>query len=359
MKTATITFQNTNNFGAALQCFALQQSIKSLGAENEVLNYTSPYLNHPHKLSVLKDKGFVRYLLGVFYSLLRSPRNKKFREFRKNLRMSKPLHENSIKTIEKDYDLFITGSDQVWNGSLVGYDDSYFLGFVKDQNKKASYAASFGFLKIPENLEEKYKSLLAGYKYYNVRETSGVCIIKKLFDIDASLTVDPTLLLRRENWEKVMNLPSGKKLYILVYQISPSSKLIEVVKRLKAETGYEVIAVPFIMGGYFGYKSKFSIGPAEWLGLFYNASYVVTDSFHGTAFSMIFNKKVWCCVPKTESRITSFLDLLGLSNRVIYNDANVPEDLTAAISFDNVNTVLTQIRNKGIDTIRLMLDDRK
>ena len=74
---------------------------------------------------------------------------------------------------------------------------------------------------------------------------------------------------------------------------------------------------------------------------------------------MIFNKKVWCCVPKTESRITSFLDLLGLSNRVIYNDANVPEDLTAAISFDNVNTVLTQIRNKGIDTIRLMLDDRK
>ena len=141
MKTATITFQNTNNFGAALQCYALQTTIKQLGAENEVLDYTSPYLNKSYKLSVLKEKGLVRYVLGMAYAMLRAPRNGAFVHFRKLLRLSKPLDKQNIYTIQDDYDLFISGSDQVWNGSLVGYDDTYFLGFVTDKAKKGSYAA--------------------------------------------------------------------------------------------------------------------------------------------------------------------------------------------------------------------------
>ena len=359
IKTATITFQNTNNFGAALQCYALQNVIKQIGAENEVLNYTSPFLNKSYKLSVMKEKGFVRYILGMAYALLRAPRNKAFIRFRKKLSLSKELDKENIHTIQDNYDLFISGSDQVWNGSLVGYDDTYFLGFVKDKRKKASYAASFGFLNIPDNLKAKYRELLGTYQYYNVRETSGVSIIKDLLGVDANLTVDPTLLLGRENWEKIMVLPKEKNKYILVYQISPSSKLIEVVKKLKATTGYKVVAVPFIMGPYFAYTPKPTLGPAEWLGLFANASYVVTDSFHGTAFSMIFNKNVWCCVPKTESRINGFLNLVGVPDRLLYPDTTIPGDLEKPIDFGQTNDVLSNIRKNGMEILKHMIYDRE
>lgn len=356
MKTATITFQNTNNFGAALQCYALQTTIKSLGAENEVLNYTSPYLNKSYKLSVLKEKGLVRYVLGMAYAMLRAPRNKAFARFRRLLKLSKPLDKQSISTVQDDYDLFISGSDQVWNGSLVGYDDTYFLGFVTDRAKKGSYAASFGFQNIPENLKAKYKELLGNYKYYNVREASGVEILKNLLNVDAHLTVDPTLLVDRSQWESILETPKVRGNYILVYQISPSSKLIEVVKRLKKEAGLQVVAVPFIMGPYFSYKPMPTIGPAEWVGLFANASFVVTDSFHGTAFSMIFNKNVWCCVPKTESRINGFLSLVGLTDRLLYPDTSIPTCLTGSIDFANVNKVLDEIRNQGKNTLNQMIN---
>lgn len=355
MKTATITFHNTNNFGAALQCYALQQSIIALGVENEVLNYTSPYLNKPYKLSVLKEKGVVRYFLGMLYSLLRMPRNKAFRKFRSLLRLSKPLDKDAIKAIENKYDLFITGSDQVWNGSLVGYDDSYFLHFVKDRNKKGSYAASFGFLRITEELKPKYRELLRNYKYYNVREASGFDILKDLLDVNANVTVDPTLLLDKDSWSKIVSSVRIDRPYILVYQISPSSNLIKVVKQLRKQTNLKVVAVPFVMGGYWGYTPKLTLGPSEWVFLFQNASYVVTDSFHGTAFSMIFNRNVWCCIPENDSRINSFLSIIGIPERLIYPNSVIPEDLTDSISFDQVNIKLGKMREQGLAALKAMV----
>lgn len=359
MKTATITFHNTNNFGAALQCYALQKSLLLLGTENEILNYTSPYLNKPYKFSALKEKGPIRYFLGMVYSLLRSPRNKAFKEFRCLLKLSKPLDKISIQNIEKEYDLFITGSDQVWNGHLVGYDGSYFLDFVKDQNKKGSYAASFGFLRISDELKSKYRELLDNYKYYNVRETSGREILKDLFNIEANVTVDPTLLVSKEEWNTIAKDAGIKGKYILVYQISPSSKLIEVLKQLKHQTGLKIVAVPFIMGAYIDYIPKPTLGPSEWVYLFKNASYVVTDSFHGTAFSMIYNRNVWCCIPERESRINSFLEILGIPERLIYPQTTIPNDLTEQISFDQINCKLAEIRNKGLGILKSMVDENK
>ena len=359
MKTATITFHNTNNFGAALQCYALQQSLLALGVENEVLDYTSPYLNKPYKLSALREKGGGRYFLGMAYSLLRMPRNKAFRKFRRLLILSKPLNKDTIKTIENEYDLFITGSDQVWNGSLVGYDDSYFLYFVKDRDKKGSYAASFGFLNIEEELKPKYRELLQNYKYYNVRETSGLGILKDLFGVDANVTVDPTLLIDKDSWSRVANNVGINEPYILVYQISPSGKLIEVVKQLTKQTGLKIVAVPFIMGCYFDYIPKPTLGPSEWVGLFQNASYVVTDSFHGTAFSMIFNRNVWCCIPENDSRISSFLSIVGIPERLIYPSTTIPKNLTEVIPFGQINIKLGEIREQGLAALRTMVYENK
>ena len=112
------------------------------------------------------------------------------------------------------------------------------------------------------------------------------------------------------------------------------------------------------MGLYFDYTPKPTLGPAEWVGLFKNASYVVTDSFHGTAFSMIFNRNVWCCVPENESRINSFLSLIGASDRLIYPATEIVPDLTAPISFEKINKKLEVIRENGRTVLKNMINEK-
>lgn len=165
MKIATITFQNTNNYGASLQCYALHRALMLLGAETRVIQYDSPYLNKPYKLAALREKGLFRFVLGNIWTLLRSPRNKKFGEFNKNIKFTRKVNEKTICSLASEFDLFITGSDQVWNGNLSGHDSNYFLSFVKDSKKRASYAASFGFLNVPSGELEWYKQQIAGYRY--------------------------------------------------------------------------------------------------------------------------------------------------------------------------------------------------
>ena len=355
MKTATLTFHNTNNYGAALQCYALQKALTDLGIENDIIDYESDFLNKPYKKEVLKEKGFIRYCLGNAYAVIRSPRNRRFKEFRENLQLSKHVTKGTINTIEEQYDKFIVGSDQVWNGSLVGYDDTYFLKFVHNQSKKLSYSASFGIKSVPSSLEEKYKNLLDGFDCYCVRESTGVDIISELLGKKAYHTIDPTLLLRAEDWETVMKTPQVKEKYILVYQIEPSKHLIHVVEKLRIATGYKVIAIPFVMGVYPKAKSMFSAGPAEWIGLFHNAEFVVTDSFHGTAFSTLFNKKFWSCVDENESRKTSFLNQIGLENRLIYSEGSIPSGLLDDIDFSKANTVLFKERKRCLSILKEMV----
>lgn len=357
MKVATLTFQNTTNYGASLQCYALYRTLQLLGADPAVIDYNSPYLNKPYKFAALKEKGLIRYILGNLWTLMRLPRIKSFNEFNKNIKFTKQVDECSIKSLEAEYDLFITGSDQVWNGSLSAYDTNYFLSFVKDEKKKASYAASFGFLEVPENKKEWYKEQLMGHHFYNVRETSGQKIVKDLTGEDAKLTIDPTLLLPREEWIKVMKKNKIKEPYILVYQITPSKKITQIVEVLRKKTGYKVLAIPFIVDLPHRFKSLISIGPSDFIGLFCNASYVVTDSFHGTAFSLIFNKNFWTLSRKNESRITSLLDILGLEDRILYFEDDLRMNLTQPINYDNANIKFKSYRENALTIIKDMINE--
>ena len=359
MKVATITFQNTNNYGASLQCYALHRALQILGAETEVIQYDSPYLNKPYKIAALKEKGLVRFILGNIWTLMRTPRNANFAEFNKNIKFSRKVNTKTISSLESEYDLFLTGSDQVWNGNLSGHDPNYFLGFVKDNKKKGSYAASFGFLNVPNGEIDWYKKQLAGYRYYNVREISGQKIVKDLTGNEAKLTIDPTLLLKQEEWKKVMAVPNIKEPYILVYQITPSRKLSEIVNKLRNQTGYKVIAIPFIMDWPHKFTSMLTIGPAEFLGLFCNASYVVTDSFHGTAFSLIFNRNFWTLSSRKESRITSLLEILGLGNRILYFDEKIEKKLTTEVSYVDANTKFEEYRQNALSVIKEMINEDK
>ncbi len=358
MKVATLTFQNTTNYGAALQCYALYRSLQLLGAEAAVIQYNGPYLNKPYKIAALKEKGVVRYILGNVWTLLRKPRSKQFRKFQSNIQFTRCVNEKTIHELEAEYDLFITGSDQVWNGSLTAYDTNYFLSFVKNISKKASYAASFGFLKVPEEKKSWYNENLTGFKYYNVRETSGQDIVKEVTGSEAKLTIDPTLLLTSDEWEKVMAPHELNEPYILTYQISPCRKMTEVIKKIKEETGYKVIAIPFVMDFYFNYQSRINIGPAEFISLIKNASYIVTDSFHGTAFSLIFNKNFWSLSSRKESRITSILKILGLDQRIIYFDDELHQNLLESVAYNEAGARLEEYRQNALSLLKDMIDGK-
>lgn len=356
-KIAILTFQNANNYGALLQCYALHKALISIGIKNDVLNYKSTYMSSPYGIAALKRKGLIRFFLGIAYSIVRMPRKRKFNELRTHIRMTPKLNAKDLISIEEKYDGFIVGSDQVWNDYITNVDPSYFLNFVKSQEKKLSYAASFGFESIPKNLEMKYKDLLSDFSTYNMREASGAKIIEALLNKPANTVLDPTMLLTREKWDTIAYAPIQKKRYILVYQVTLSSFVLNTVKKIAKQTGYEVVAIPFPLGGFLKAISKLYAGPREWIGLIRDAEIVVTDSFHGSIFSILFNKKFFVCITDAGDRIINLLNTFELSER-LYKPC-LQLELCKEIEWVNVNCILKKERIKCLKALSKMVNGKK
>jgi Polysaccharide pyruvyl transferase len=352
-KTATLTFQNADNYGAILQAYALHKTLANIGVENHVLNYQSKYMGKPYGLAALKRKGIIRFLLGIAYYIVRMPRKAKFSELRTHLKMTPILNKSDLINLEEQYDCFIAGSDQVWNDSITDLDPSFFLDFVKSPDKKLSYAASFGFESMPNDLKIKYKELLKDFSSYNMREASGVEIINSLLKKPANLVLDPTLLLTREEWNTIENAPAIKEKYILVYQVTLSSFLIKTVKKIAKFTGYKVVTVPFPLGGFLKAKTNLSAGPREWIGLIRDAEIVVTDSFHGCCFSILYNKKFYVCITGAATRIYNLLNVFNL-NECLYKPGSQLE-LTNKIDWEKINSSLGEERKRSINILKYML----
>jgi hypothetical protein len=353
-KTATLTFQNTENYGASLQCYALHKALIKNGVENDVLNYQCKYMDSPYGISALKRKGFIRFFLGIIYSIIRMPRRKKFNEFRALINTTSKLNICDLEKLEKNYDAFIAGSDQVWNDSITNLDSSYYFDFVKSAEKKLSYAASFGFEEIPNSLKEKYTELLKDFSVFNMRETSGVKNIETLLSRPANLVLDPTMLLTAHEWDEIALSPKSKYKYILVYQTTVSSFLIKTAKALSRATGYRIITIPFPLGGFLRGKLELTAGPREFVGLIRDAEIVVTDSFHGSTFSILYNKKFYVCLTDAPTRILSLLNLFNLRDFIHSPSSEVK--LERKIDWLKINKKIDFERSKSIGFIEEMLN---
>jgi hypothetical protein len=352
-KIGTLTFQNADNYGAILQCYALHKTLANMGVENDVINYQGDYMAKSYSLAALKRKGVIRFFLGIAYSIVRMPRKARFAELRTHIKMTPKLNMRDLISLEEQYDGFIVGSDQVWNDSITDFDPSYFLDFVKSPKKKLSYAASFGFEGIPNDLKIKYKDLLNDFCVYNMREASGVEIIDSLLNKPANLVLDPTFLLTRNEWDTIACTPDQKEKYILVYQVTLSSFLIKTVKKIVKSTGYKVVAIPFPLGSFIKAKVKLSAGPREWIGLIRDAEIVVTDSFHGSVFSILYKKKFYVCITNAPTRIYNLLNVFQL-NGCLYKPGSKLE-LTKKIDWKKTNFILHEERKRSINFILDML----
>jgi len=353
MKIATLTYQRHDNYGAMLQCYALQKKIEELGYETEVIDYICEVSEKPFSLKALKAKGIKRYITGSIGAITRFPRAKKFREFRKLLRMSEVVTEKNISTIGNSYDGYVVGSDNVWNADITGLDERYFLSFVFDKRKRASYAASFGSSKIKDKDKEKYTELLNGFSKLATREHSGAKLIKNLTGRDADVVCDPSILLTKEQWEKLASEPSEKYPYLLAYQMVPSGAFVKFVNEVAKKKGLKVIYIPFPYGKI-KCKTKMKIGPLEWLGLFKNAEYIVTDSFHGCAFSVLFEKEFCVRISQLGERIENILSILDIKDRVVENAEEVMK--LPLIDYSAVSDKLRIFREESTNKLKEILE---
>ena len=358
-----------------LQCYALSQVMKELGVDVKVLDYYPEYFRHQYSMSYLgKLRIFPSIHIRSWWknlpvALKLNRRNHGFERFiDQNIPLtSKQFTTNeALRTAQLDYDLFISGSDQVWSNVCIPFDSAYYLAFPSAQGKKkCSYAASFGFTTIPDKMMDTYRQHLTGWDAYSVREASAVRILDELLGVTAVQCCDPTLLLSSEHWQRVAQKPKLCKPYILIYTVSGCKELLPFAKILAESKKMDVVYLPCIMqkeyllgtdAQQFGFHSYSSASPDKWLGLLANADYVLTDSFHGTVFSLVFHKKFMVVTDHKwgkNNRAKELLDVLDIHDRCLTDNIR---SIDGEVNWADVDIMLARIRDDSMKYLKKVLE---
>lgn len=351
MKIGTITFHTALNFGAVLQTYALYKTIKDRGHDVKVIDYRSSFNEKRFAPKSISYFFNLRTIYNVFFHNSYEIYYKEgFINFlNSRLELTEPLKKEDLPTLNEKFDAFITGSDQVWNLACTEGDDSYFLTFVTDSNKKNSYAASIGYNNVPKNLEIRYRNLINDFNHISVREKAGINIVKQLTGRESELVLDPTLLLDKNQWKAIADyskVPDCK--YLLLYVMSEDKVLIKEARKYAKLHGFTIV---YITQRLFKLPNAINIRnvtPEQWIGLFLNAEVVATNSFHGLVFSINFNRQfITRYIPRSiaNSRIETILDLLELhSNRMESESYNLANE----IDYKCPNAKLAILRSKSL-----------
>lgn len=340
-KVGIITIHKSPNYGGSLQAKALFDYVSCLGIDCEIIDLYRPaicgYKNSPRYQSLIaarKKHSLVSKIKEVVCNCKKlhyEQRHRKelrlkeqrFNDFNSKIAYSKPFTSiQSLYDCPPSYDIYITGSDQVWNPT-IGYNiEPYFLTFVGDTYRKISYASSIGLSKLPDALRECYRSWLSSYKYISVRENKAKEIIEGLTTgKEIEVVCDPTLLIDSKQWirlSKDCNLDN----YVLCFTLSYRPELYLYAKKIANKENKQLV---IFSHGYQDERVDYAIkvydaGPYEWIGWINKADIVITDSFHATLFSLHCRKPFLTYIAPTNkrgSRITNIIEMIGLGNHVI------------------------------------------
>lgn len=352
-------YYNSFNYGGLLQAYALVKYLNNKGYDAKQISYdfskvtiniNASYKKRQSK-SVVKIKKSTKRLLVNCNNLIhglsgyRRIRQEICEEFRNNIPHTEIVYNvDTLNEIVDDFDAFITGSDQVWNPN--GYRPGFFLTFVDGKEKlKIAYAASISNT-ISENALAIFKDALKDFSIISLREESDVDVIKKITNTSVVWAVDPVFLLKREEWNLLTS--DIKELiaepYLFCYFLGGSVKQRNVVKEYAKNNRLKIVTIPFLQGDYRACDQSFGdfqlkrISPNQFLGLIRSAECIFTDSFHATAFSLIFQKPFIvferCDHTEMIERIRSVIRLFGSENRLIA-ERNISIDLVNKIIFEN------------------------
>lgn len=359
---AIVSFIGSENYGANLQAFALQEKLK-------YLDYSPIYINYSHPLSLTGVKkmknqiwSLLRYLFGY------GERLRKTKKFRKEFLSltEKIIDKDKLKSLSK-YDYYLVGSDQVWHPNILqassGY---YFLNFLPKGSNKISYASSFGVNKIPRELDKIYFKNLSQFSKISVRETQGADYLKSI-GLKSSVVLDPTLLLNKNEWINYFDLKSKVQTpYILCYVVTGDHKgakfINDLSKAINKTNGskYKIIIIgdKEYMKLVPSYHLVTNAGPMDFLNYVYNATYVLTNSFHGTCFSLNFNKQFFTVLHRNNplnSRTMDLLSSVSLSDRIIYADSDINKINILKIDFEPKNMKLNKLREESATYLKELI----
>jgi hypothetical protein len=362
MKVGIITFHRALNYGAVLQTYALQQILDEMGIESDVIDYECKTINDNYNGIIFsKCNRKKEYLNAVGYFVKTKNKRNNFDKFiSESLQLSSKCNRQNIGSIETEYDCFITGSDQVFNDKCTGFDTTYFLDFVKNPLMRNSYAASFGFQQVPDALKGKYTELLNSFNNISVREEQGIKIVKELTGKKAVKNVDPTLALNSKQWEKKIKNNFRNDKYIFVYTVMDPVNLVQYAVELSHKTGFKVV---YLHGNIETYSTSnsngvveniYSASPDDFLNYIYHAEYIITNSFHGTVFSIIYKKKfiveleAW----KYNKRAEELLKSLNINGHVL-SDINL-DTIDDNCDWDEIEKLLEVERLKTKDYLHCL-----
>lgn len=340
MKTATLTFHRAWNYGAVLQSYALNKALTALGFENEIVDYECDAFRKNYV--VFNPSGGAKGLVSaVLHMPDRMRRKKIFGDFRREyLNMTEPIEKSGLRDLSRRFDAVITGSDQVFNPEQTGDDAAYFLDFAVC--RKISYAASLGTADPNPNQQSFYREYLPSFSAVSVREQSGADILKDVCHVDAETVADPVFLLSRGEWEeRFIDKKPPEKPYIFAYCLHEHN-VYRCADELKRQTGLDIICVADGLRARVDGKCIKAPSVGEFLNLIYHAEYVVTDSFHVSAFSVIFEKNLKIVLKSAyqglNDRLVSLAESLNLRNCIV--DAENLDDLARETVFDNTAALL-------------------
>lgn len=361
MKVGIITMHKVMNYGSILQAYATQEIVRKLGYDSELIDYDFPNVWQfsrgvpQHKLSL---KSRISKALHLRKAYAKEPKFKRF--IRTHFHMSKEFFTaEELQANPPSYDIYLTGSDQVWNYKFTKMDPSFFLSFAPADCPKIAFSSSFAVDAIPLELEEEMKSRLNTYHSISVREQRGQKIIKELIGKDVPVTLDPTLALDGEDWSKLISNPRRKEKYIFLYMLdyayNPAPYIYDLVRELQKKSGFTVFSNVEMPKAYgISYRSVADAGIEEFIQLIRDSALVVTSSFHGVAFSVNFGVPLLAVVPqdvKADTRLTSLLDTLDLQNCIVRVNSSF-EGLDGVYDKEKEQFLLSNLRKDSLNYLR-------
>ncbi len=359
-----MTMHRVQNVGSVLQAYALQRKIEQLGYEAELIDYEFPPLKDNTRFTV-------RDVFGYGWSAIQGFPNKKKQQkldaFRKEyLCCSKQSYTRERLLADPPlYDVYCTGSDQVWNPIHVGLDTSFMMDFAPAGTPRIAYASSFATQDVGEPYYSLYAKHLRRYKHITVREQSGASIIKQMTGKDASVTCDPTLLLSADEWRPIVdasdvNLPQGYILvYLLRYMFDPRPGFYNIVESVRKALQLPVYQYnPYSTDSFiFKIKALNGLGPADFVSIVKNASFLITDSFHGAAFATIFNVPMIGVVKDDlngDGRIATLRAKVGGENSVVCHNKSLKMCPDVSL-YRGDSKMISNLRSSSLEELKKML----
>lgn len=373
MKTiGIITYHHYYNYGTMLQALALQEKVEQLGYQAELIDFKQDNSLSRYEMLKLRIKRMPVYIKErKKYRVLADSRekikekNELFEQFYKTyLHVGKKKYTTTQQLMENPpvYDGYVVGSDQTWNPFVANSPEAFFLPFVENKSKKGSYGPSLAVKSLSDEKEKEYRKKLSSFSFLSCREQDGAQLLSRITQKEVKCVLDPTLLLSAKEWGKYCEYEIPKEPYILVYFLGEKSEHRRAVEKIQKLTNWKIISLPaaYLEMENNDYKKVWG-GPKEFLSLIRGAALICTDSFHGTMFSINFQRNFFSFCKSSDSeessensRLYSALNIFGLSNRIIHNMDNLTaEDIS--IDYKNVIPILEEQRRDSIEYLENML----